>query len=107
MSKRAEVLVDGKGVERVLKVVLCGASEEALRLRAASQEDVLLLWQWANDPVTRRNRLLQNLFLGHAHEASGTRKRLRHQPHGSGFLSGATYPLVKFATIVLMPIRHR
>jgi UDP-2,4-diacetamido-2,4,6-trideoxy-beta-L-altropyranose hydrolase len=55
MNKMGEVLVDGRGVERVSKVMLRGASEEALRLRAASQEDVLLLWQWANDPVTRRN----------------------------------------------------
>ena len=55
MNKRSEVLVDGSGVERVLKAMLGGASEEALRLRAASQEDVLLLWQWANDPVTRCN----------------------------------------------------
>ena len=55
MNKRSEVLVDGGGVGRVLQAVLYGANEEALRLRAASQEDVLLLWQWANDPVTRRN----------------------------------------------------
>ena len=69
MSKRAEVLVDGKGVERVLKVMLCGASEEALRLRAASQEDVLLLWQWANDPVTRRNSFAPEPISWAVHEA--------------------------------------
>jgi len=69
MSKRAEVLVDGKGVERVLKVMLLGASEEALRLRAASQEDALLLWQWANDPVTRRNLFVSEPVSWVAYEA--------------------------------------
>ena len=46
MNKVSEVSVDGGGVGRVLQAVLYGANEEALRLRAASQEDVLLLWQW-------------------------------------------------------------
>ena len=55
MSQRSEVLADGKGVARVLKVMLDDSRDEALRIRAASREDALLLWQWANDPVTRRN----------------------------------------------------
>ena len=69
MNKRSEVLIDGRGVERVLKVMLRGASEEALRLRAASQEDVLLLWQWANDPVTRRNSSAPEPISWAVHEA--------------------------------------
>ena len=69
MNKRSEVLVDGRGVERVLQAMLYGASEEALRLRAASQEDVLLLWQWANDPVTRRNSLVPEPISWAVHEA--------------------------------------
>ena len=55
MSQRAKVLVDGKGVERLLDVMFCPASEKALRVRAASPEDALILWQWANDSVTQRN----------------------------------------------------
>jgi UDP-2,4-diacetamido-2,4,6-trideoxy-beta-L-altropyranose hydrolase len=55
MSQRAKALVDGKGGERLLDVMLCAATKKALRLRAASQEDALMLWQWANDSVTRRN----------------------------------------------------
>lgn len=55
MIEKGRDLVDGKGVERVLRVMLHRASEEKLRLRAASPEDMLLLWQWANDSVTRRN----------------------------------------------------
>ena len=52
MNKRGEVLIDDRGVERVLEVMLGRASDRALRLRAAGQQDSLLLWQWANDPVT-------------------------------------------------------
>ena len=55
MSQRAKALVDGKGAERLLDVMLCAASEKAFRLRAASPEDALMLWQWVNDSVTRRN----------------------------------------------------
>jgi len=49
--------------------MLRGASEEALRLRAASKEDVLLLWQWANDPVTRRNLFVSEPVSWDAYEA--------------------------------------
>jgi UDP-2,4-diacetamido-2,4,6-trideoxy-beta-L-altropyranose hydrolase len=52
MSKSGEVLIDGRGVERVLEVMLRGARDGELRLRAAGQQDSLLLWQWANDPAT-------------------------------------------------------
>jgi len=52
MNKRGEALIDGGGVARVLEVMLRGGSDGALRLRAAGQKDALLLWQWANDPVT-------------------------------------------------------
>ena len=69
MSKRGEVLIDGRGVERVLKVMLRSASEEALRLRAASQEDALLLWQWASDAVTRRNSFVSEPISWVAYEA--------------------------------------
>ena len=52
MSKRGEVLFDGRGVERVQEIMLRGTSDSALRLRAAEQQDSLLLWQWANDSLT-------------------------------------------------------
>jgi UDP-2,4-diacetamido-2,4,6-trideoxy-beta-L-altropyranose hydrolase len=55
MSEKGRVVVDGRGAERALEVMLCGSSEVELQLRVASEEDVLLLWQWANDAVTRRN----------------------------------------------------
>ena len=52
MNKRGEVLIDGRGAERVLEIMLRGTSDGALRLRAAEQQDSLLLWQWANDSLT-------------------------------------------------------
>jgi UDP-2,4-diacetamido-2,4,6-trideoxy-beta-L-altropyranose hydrolase len=55
MSENGRILVDGKGVDRVLRVMLQGASDTRLQLRTASQEDALLLWQWANDAETLRN----------------------------------------------------
>jgi len=49
MSKRGRDLVDGLGAERV-----CGAlTGRELRLRAAYEDDCRLLFDWANDPVTR------------------------------------------------------
>jgi UDP-2,4-diacetamido-2,4,6-trideoxy-beta-L-altropyranose hydrolase len=69
MNKRSEVLVDGRGVERVVRAMLCGASDEVLRLRAATQEDMLLLWEWANDPVTRCNSFARERISWTAHEA--------------------------------------
>ena len=68
MSQRARVLVDGRGVERILEVMFCAASEKALRLRAASQEDALLFWQWANDSVTRHNSFVAESISWVAHE---------------------------------------
>jgi UDP-2,4-diacetamido-2,4,6-trideoxy-beta-L-altropyranose hydrolase len=55
MSERGRVVVDGRGAERALEVMLCGSNEASLQLRVASEEDVLLLWQWANEAGTRRN----------------------------------------------------
>jgi RimJ/RimL family protein N-acetyltransferase len=49
--------------------MLRSASEEALRLRAASQEDALLLWQWASDAVTRRNSFVSEPISWVAYEA--------------------------------------
>jgi UDP-2,4-diacetamido-2,4,6-trideoxy-beta-L-altropyranose hydrolase len=69
MIENGRALVDGKGVERVLRVMLHGASDTKLRLRGASQEDVLLLWQWANDSVTRRNSFNSEPISWRAHKA--------------------------------------
>jgi UDP-2,4-diacetamido-2,4,6-trideoxy-beta-L-altropyranose hydrolase len=69
MIEKGRDLVDGKGVERVLRVMPHRASEEKLRLRAASQEDVLLLWHWANDSMIRRNSFNSEPTSWAAHKA--------------------------------------
>ena len=49
MSRKGRELVDGLGAERV-----CGAlMDRELRLRHARENDCRLLFDWANDPVTR------------------------------------------------------
>lgn len=58
MADRGKILVDGMGPGRVVAAMekrkkSLRASE--LTIRHASFDDELLLWQWANDPVTRRN----------------------------------------------------
>jgi UDP-2,4-diacetamido-2,4,6-trideoxy-beta-L-altropyranose hydrolase len=49
MSRRARLLVDGRGSLRVLSSVLCGN----LRLRRIEEKDCRVLWEWANDPEAR------------------------------------------------------
>jgi hypothetical protein len=49
--------------------MLRGASEEALRLRAAREKDALLLWQSANDAVPRRNSFAPEPISWALHEA--------------------------------------
>jgi RimJ/RimL family protein N-acetyltransferase len=49
MSRRARLLVDGRGSGRVLSSVL----SRNLRLRQIQEKDCRLLWEWANDPEVR------------------------------------------------------
>jgi UDP-2,4-diacetamido-2,4,6-trideoxy-beta-L-altropyranose hydrolase len=49
MSMAGRSLIDGDGAERIL-LALSGA---AVRLRTARDSDCNLLWEWANDPVSR------------------------------------------------------
>ncbi|MGA8015814.1 MAG: GNAT family N-acetyltransferase, partial [Candidatus Dormiibacterota bacterium] len=49
LSTRALRLVDGRGAERVID-----AMWPRLRLRRAEPADVRTLWNWANEPATRR-----------------------------------------------------
>jgi UDP-2,4-diacetamido-2,4,6-trideoxy-beta-L-altropyranose hydrolase len=58
MSAVGRVVVDGRGAERVVTLLsrLSEASNsEAMQLRRATPGDASLLWQWANDPLTRAN----------------------------------------------------
>jgi UDP-2,4-diacetamido-2,4,6-trideoxy-beta-L-altropyranose hydrolase len=49
MSRRQKLLVDGRGVERILQAL----QNANLRLRKVEQRDSRLLWEWANDPAVR------------------------------------------------------
>ncbi len=49
MSERGRALVDGRGAERVVRVL----QGDSLSIRLAQDEDCKLLWEWANDPVVR------------------------------------------------------
>jgi len=51
MSRKAREMVDGRGGRRVVDEMLMANS---VRVRPASPEDIELLFEWANDPVTRR-----------------------------------------------------
>jgi UDP-2,4-diacetamido-2,4,6-trideoxy-beta-L-altropyranose hydrolase len=50
MTRRGQQLVDGQGAARVLGEL----QTTRLKIRKAKQEDARLLWDWANDPSTRR-----------------------------------------------------
>ena len=49
ISERGRKLVDGMGSDRVVSAM----QPTALQFRAARNDDVRLLWEWANDPGTR------------------------------------------------------
>lgn len=48
MAQRGQKLVDGNGAARVV-----WALRQGITLRPAQKDDCFLIWEWANDPVTR------------------------------------------------------
>jgi UDP-2,4-diacetamido-2,4,6-trideoxy-beta-L-altropyranose hydrolase len=50
MSRRQQLLVDGRGVERIMQAL----QSATLTLRKVEERDCHLLWEWANDPAVRR-----------------------------------------------------
>jgi len=61
MSKAAEQVCDGRGGERVAAYLSrtadpCPRSDRrAVAMRRATAADARLLWEWRNDPISRRN----------------------------------------------------
>jgi len=49
MTERGRVLVDGDGAGRVVQQM----KDQELTLRPAQADDCRLIWEWANDPLTR------------------------------------------------------
>jgi UDP-2,4-diacetamido-2,4,6-trideoxy-beta-L-altropyranose hydrolase len=54
-SERCGGLVDGKGVQRVVEMIMNGPDLDGLQIRRVKESDCELLWCWANDPEVRRN----------------------------------------------------
>lgn len=50
MSQAGQALIDGEGCDRVLMRL----QESPLRLRPVSHQDCKLIWQWSNEPTTRK-----------------------------------------------------
>jgi len=71
MSELGRLLVDGRGVDRVLAALdAVGAPGDGPpALRPAAPEDVGLLWLWANDPATRANSFSRDAIPWETHRA--------------------------------------
>jgi len=71
MAERGRVLVDGRGVERIITAMAERRrffSNVDFYLRPARESDQLLLWQWANDAAVRRNSFHGGTIDWQAHE---------------------------------------
>ena len=72
MAERGKNLVDGGGPARVLAAMHERQSfnrQSEFTIRRAGLGDALLLWQWANDPLTRRNSFSRAAISGIEHQA--------------------------------------
>ena len=54
--ERGQILVDGRGCERVAEV-MCPSDESELTIRIAKPDDCVDFFNWANDPVVREQSL--------------------------------------------------
>jgi UDP-2,4-diacetamido-2,4,6-trideoxy-beta-L-altropyranose hydrolase len=53
MSEKGRELIDGKGSSRVASIII-KSLEERLKLRPANLNDCKIMWEWRNDPETRK-----------------------------------------------------
>ena len=54
LSIQNQLLVDGHGALRLVEV-LCPSDINEIRLRPANEEDIIIYYNWANDPAVRQN----------------------------------------------------
>ena len=78
-SERCQQQVDGRGVERVVSILLLNAKTK-LKARLARLDDEGLILQWANDPLVRQNAFAPAPIAPATHRA-WFRKRLRDPEH--------------------------
>ena len=60
-SQRCASMVDGKGVERIISILML-SENVTLQARLARLEDEAFLLQWANDPMVRQSYLIPELI---------------------------------------------
>ncbi len=65
MAERGPALVDGQGVLRVMGMLV----EGFIGLRPVTEADCRLLWEWANDPVTRQNSFTTDAIPWEKHQS--------------------------------------
>jgi len=74
-------LCDGKGVQRVINVIMANTEISGFRLRPVSIDDALLIYQWQSDPVTRRYALNPNTPSWVEHKCWMEKKLQRQQDY--------------------------
>ncbi len=100
MAERGKNLVDGGGPARVLAAMRERQSfnrQSEFTIRRAGVGDALLLWQWANDPLTRRNSFSRAAISWDDHQAWCAKKfaapDCRLVDHADRRLAGGADPL--------------
>ncbi len=84
MRRLGQLAVDGHGARRVVQILKSDQSKRTLplRARAANDGDVVLLWEWASDPATRRAAFAQGPIDWRQHvawfESPSRRRASRH-----------------------------
>jgi spore coat polysaccharide biosynthesis predicted glycosyltransferase SpsG len=68
MSIRGQLLVDGRGAERLAEALFPSARAD-LRLRSAASDDAACYFAWASDPLVRANAIDTEPFTWTSHEA--------------------------------------
>jgi UDP-2,4-diacetamido-2,4,6-trideoxy-beta-L-altropyranose hydrolase len=69
LIKLQQAIVDGHGSDRVVSLLARELNTPfALSVRKAQPEDAFMIWQWANDPVTRQNSFRQDAISWDSHE---------------------------------------
>lgn len=68
LSTQNQLQVDGLGALRLVEV-LCPSDIDEIRLRPACEEDIVFYYNWANDPVVRKNAVNTSAISWATHQA--------------------------------------
>jgi UDP-2,4-diacetamido-2,4,6-trideoxy-beta-L-altropyranose hydrolase len=69
MARMGNIVVDGRGADRVVECMLHEPNDAGdYRIRLAQADDGFLLWLWANDPVIRKNSFAPQPIAWWTHE---------------------------------------